>query len=325
VTATSGTRYGTATRHRRRPRLWLAAAAVLIATAAVAAAAWLESPAPTALGAHVAARTRGAGGKALPPGAVAPLLREAVVATEDEHFYHHHGIDLIGVLRALPYDLVHLSLAQGASTITEQVGKLLYLGGDDHNPWRKLEDAALALKLEDRYSKQEILAAYLNSAYFGAGAYGVWAASERYFGLTPHRLDTAQATLLAGLIQAPSAYDPLTHPAAARARQVEVLRALVRTGRLSSGQAASALARPLPLRNGRALPPVHGVDLAAGPAFVWWQLALGAAITSAGVLALLGSRLPRLRTRRALPLLRVLALAAVVLGAAVVVRSFRTA
>ena len=85
--------------------------------------------------------SRGAGAR-VAARAIAPILREAVVATEDERYYRHHGIDLIGVARALPYDLVHLSLAQGASTITEQVAKLLYLGGNDHTPWRKLEDAA---------------------------------------------------------------------------------------------------------------------------------------------------------------------------------------
>ena len=150
-----------------------------------------------------------------------------MVATEDERFYRHHGIDLIGVLRALPYDLVHLSFAQGASTITEQVAKVLYLNGNDHSLWRKLEDAAVAVKLEGRYDKEQILGAYLNSVYFGEGAYGVWRASERYFGVSPRSLDLAQASLLAGLIQAPSAYDPFRDPALARARQVEVLRAMV--------------------------------------------------------------------------------------------------
>lgn len=261
----------------------------------------------------------------LPLSAVAPILRDAVVATEDERFYRHHGIDLIGVLRAIPYDAVHLSFAQGASTITEQVGKLLYLGGNDHSPWRKLEDAALALKLEGRYSKEQILAAYLDSAYFGEHAYGAWAASERYFGIRPRRLDAAQATLLAGLIQAPSAYDPFAHPAAARARQVEVLRSLVRTGFLTAEEAAAALARPLRLRTGAALAPVRGLDLAPGPAFVWWQLALGAGIAAAGLLALLGSRLPRVRVIRGLPVPRLLALIAVLFGAATVVRSFRSA
>src|SRR5580765_4303951 len=187
--------------------VWSVASGVAIAAAALFAAAWLASPTPTRLDARVQARLP-ASAHAVTLDEVSPLLREAVVATEDERFYRHRGVDLIGVARALPYDLVHLSFAQGASTITEQVAKLLYLGGDDHSPWRKLEDAAVALKLEGRYTKEQILAAYLNSAYFGDGATGVRSASERYFGVAPGRLTTAQATLLAGLVQAPSAYDP---------------------------------------------------------------------------------------------------------------------
>ena len=148
---------------------------------------------------------------------IAPVVLKAVVATEDERFYRHDGIDVIGVLRALPYDVSHFSYAQGASTITEQVAKLLYLNGNDHSPWLKLEDAAVALKLEGRYSKNQILAAYLDSVYFGEGAYGIWAASERYFGVQPHALTMAEASLLAGLIQAPSAYDPFPFPETARA------------------------------------------------------------------------------------------------------------
>ena len=226
-----------------RRRAALAAAALIVVVTFVAASAWVAGPAATALQARVQSRLHGTGGRAVAASAIAPILRDAVVATEDERFYRHHGIDIIGVIRALPYDLVHLSFAQGASTITEQVGKLLYLGGNDHTLWRKLEDAALALKLEGRYTKEQILAAYLNSAYFGEGAYGAWAASERYFSVRPLKLNTAQATLLAGLIQAPSAYDPIAHPAAARARQVEVLRSLVRNGFLTEEEAAATLAR----------------------------------------------------------------------------------
>ena len=258
-------------RHPVRTVVAVAAAAA----AALFAAAWLESPTPTSLDARVQARLP-APGRVLTLDQVSPLLREAVVATEDERFYRHRGVDLIGVARALPYDLVHLSFAQGASTITEQVAKLLYLGGDDHSPWRKLEDAALALKLEGRYTKEQILAAYLNSAYFGEGATGIRAASERYFGVPQARLTTAQASMLAGLVQAPSAYDPYRHPTLARERQIAVMRSLVRSGDLTETEASRALARPLRLRDGRTLAPVRGIDLAPGPAFAWWQLALGA-------------------------------------------------
>ena len=166
-----------------RGRPCAALAAVVAACAALGGAAWLVSPTPSALGHRVEARLRGTGGRAIQLSKMPLILQHAVVATEDERFYRHHGIDVIGVLRALPYDITHLSLAQGASTITEQVAKVLYLDGNDHNPWRKLEDAAVAVKLENRYSKATILAAYLNSAYFGEKAYGVQAAAERYFGL----------------------------------------------------------------------------------------------------------------------------------------------
>jgi penicillin-binding protein 1A len=252
-------------------------------------------------------------------------MREAVVATEDERFYRHHGIDIIGVIRALPYDVVHLSFAQGASTITEQLAKVLYLAGNDHTPWRKLEDATVALKLEGRYSKEQILAAYLNSAYFGEGAYGVWAASNRYFGVSPRKLGRARATLLAGLIQAPSAYDPLDHPAAARARQVDVLRSLERNGFITEGEAASTLARPLPLLGGRELPPAYGVDLSLGPAFIWWQLAFGATVAAIGATGLATSRLRRFHGMRGLIAGRLALLALIAAGAATVVRSFRLA
>jgi membrane peptidoglycan carboxypeptidase len=309
----------------RRHPFRLAFAAVVLTLGVAASAAWKASPAGTALDARVEARLRQDGGRAIGLSEVAPILREAVVATEDERFYRHHGIDLIGLFRALPYDVVHLSFAQGASTITEQVAKILYLQGNDHSPWRKLEDAALALKLENRYAKEQILGAYLDSVYFGEGAYGVWAASKRYFGVPPRRLGPGQASLLAGLIQAPSAYDPLRHPQAARARQIEVLRSLVRNGDLTEREAASALARPLRLRGGRIVPAVQGIELAPGPAFVWWELAVGAAIALLGTAALVTSRLPRFRLGRGMLAVRALSLVLALLGAAAVVRSFRTA
>jgi penicillin-binding protein 1A len=253
------------------------------------------------------------------------ILREAVVATEDERFYRHHGIDIIGVIRALPYDLTHLSFAEGASTITEQLAKVLYLDGNDHNPWRKLQDAAVAVKLEDRYSKAEILAAYLNTAYFGGGATGVQAAANHYFAIPARMLDAAQATLLAGLIQAPSFYDPLQDPSLARARQIDVLRSLVRSKYLKEPTAAALLAQPLRLNNGSTLPPLRGVDLSPGPSFVWWQLALGATITLIGAIALIGARQRRLHDPRALMAIRVLSALVLISGAAAIIRAFRTA
>jgi hypothetical protein len=296
----------------------------VLAVVALGTAAWLASPTPTELATSVETRLHKTTGKPVGPGAIPPILRDAVVSTEDERFYRHHGIDLIGVIRALPYDLTHLSFAQGASTITEQVAKVLYLGGDDHSPWRKVEDAAVAWKLENRYTKAQILAAYLNSAYFGENAYGIRAASERYFGIPPQRLDAAQASLLAGLIQAPSLYDPYRDPALARARQAEVLRSLVRSG-FQLGRATSMLARPLRLRSGVTLPPVRGVNLAPGPAFDWGQLLLGAAIVLVAVAGLAATRWRRGLLPRAVLTFRLLLFAIAVLGATAIVRSFRTA
>ena len=300
-------------------------ALLVLAAVAVGAAAWVASPTPSALATLVQARLHKTTGKAVAAHAIPTILREAVVATEDERYYRHHGIDLIGVVRALPYDITHLSFAQGASTITEQVAKVLYLGGNDHSPWRKLEDAALAWKLENRYTKAQILTAYLNSAYFGENAYGIRAASERYFGIPPRRLDTAQASLLAGLIQAPSLYDPYRNPALARARQIDVLRSLVRNRFLGLRQAMRTAAQPLRLRMGVTLPATRGVDLAPGPAFVWWQLLLGAAVVLAAAAGLAVTQRRRDWLPRGLLAFRLVLLAVAVIGAAAIVRSFRTA
>jgi len=300
-------------------------AVVVVAFCVVGVAAWVTSPSPGGLESRVDSRLRGTGGRPVPLSAIAPVLQHAVVATEDERFYQHDGVDVLGVLRALPFDVTHLSLAQGASTITEQVAKVLYLNGDDRTPWRKLQDAALALKLESRYSKAQILGAYLDSVYFGEGTYGAWAASEHYFGVPPARLGTAQASLLAGLIQAPSAYDPARHPALARARQVEVLRSLVRTGFLDEKAAATIAGSPLRLDRTGALPPVTNVDLAPGSAFTWWQLSLGAAVALAGAAVLAALRRRRPGAMHGLLVLRAASILLVVLGIGVAIRAFRTA
>lgn len=138
------------------------------------------APSPAGLHARFNAQLRATGAEPVDLSSVAPPLRDAVVATEDERFYQHQGVDLIGVLRAIPYDIRHLAFRQGASTITEQLAKVLYFGGHDHAPWRKAQVAALAVRLEARYSKEEILGDYLNAVYFGAGAWGIAKASETY-------------------------------------------------------------------------------------------------------------------------------------------------
>jgi len=271
-----------------RPRLRLLVPSVLVAAlAALLGAAWVAAPALNNFGARLAAREQTTGvGEAVPLQQIAPVMREAIVATEDERFYSNHGIDLLGIARAIPYDIAHLSFAQGASTITEQLAKLLYLNGNDHSPWRKLEDLALALKVSTRYSKEHVLDAYLNSVYFGGSAYGIGAAANAFFATTPARLDLAQASLLAGLVQAPTAYDPLTHPLAARERQVEVLRSLVRDGYATSSAATRVVAMPLRLRGISQLPALSGVVVASQPAFALRLLAFGVALIVAATIAL---------------------------------------
>ncbi len=188
------------------------------------------------------------GGVSASQAAVAPASRIArsIVAIEDERFYEHDGIDVIGVARAT-WNNASGGNRQGASTITQQLAKVLYTDGS-HSIERKLETIGLALKLEDRYSKRQILDMYLNSVYFGAGCVGVVCASERYFGKLPGRLDWAEASMLAGLPQAPSAYDPLRSFARARVRQREVLDALTREGVLSRIAADAAFAELHSLR-----------------------------------------------------------------------------
>jgi membrane peptidoglycan carboxypeptidase len=317
----SGAAWALATRRRS---IWLGLGVVAALAGTLVVAVWNASPDAAGLGARVQLRLSAEGGKLVELKDISPMLLEAVVATEDERFYRHNGIDLLGVLRALPYDVSHLSYAQGASTITEQVAKVLYLKGNDHSLWLKLEDAAVAVKLERRYSKAQILAAYLNSVYFGEGAYGIRAASERYFGVVPRDLTAAEASLLAGLIQAPSAYDPFRSPEAARSRQISVLRALVGNGVISVEQASALLARPLELRGHRALPPVRGVDLSPGPAFVWWQLAAGVTVSLLAATALAASRVANLGRMRFALAIRAVLIVLCVSGLVVVVRSFRT-
>jgi membrane peptidoglycan carboxypeptidase len=273
-------------RRNRRVGRWLAlgAAAVCILLVGAIALAWITSPSTSSILSLIPARARARGGTPVALSGIAPSLRQAVVDTEDERFYRHHGVDLIGVGRALVYDISHATTAQGASTITEQLVKDLYLGGDDHSPWRKLEAAAMAVRVEDHLTKAQILDGYLDTVYFGHQAYGVETASRRYFGVSAAALSPSQATLLAGLIQAPSADDPYLHPIAARDRQVEVVASMVRNGHLPPAQGERILSAPLFLANGNRLPSVGLPALTAPSIFAPTDLWPGAFL----VLAALG-------------------------------------
>jgi penicillin-binding protein 1A len=168
-------------------------------------------------------------------------LKDATVAVEDKRFYEHHGIDFIGVARAALADLSAGHIVQGASTITEQYIKNAYLGSET-GLVRKVREAVLAWELENQWSKDQILTAYLNTVYYGSGAYGVQAAAETYFHLPVSRLSLAQCALLAGLPQFPAGYSPVSESDAALARRNTVLQLMEQQGYITARQEATAAA-----------------------------------------------------------------------------------
>jgi penicillin-binding protein 1C len=186
----------------------------------------------------------------LPLSEVPLSLRRAVVATEDAGFYRHPGIDPIAIGRAIVDNALHLETRSGASTITQQLARNVYMDERERasaSPVRKLREMALALRLERQYSKDEILERYLNRVYFGNLAYGVEAAARTYFGKSARELDLAESALLAGMLQAPSSYDPFRHLDAAQSRQRTVLALMVDAGYITRSQSAAAAMEPLAL------------------------------------------------------------------------------
>ena len=182
---------------------------------------------------------RAHGATRVPLAQVPDQLSEALIAIEDERFYQHRGIDTQGLVRAALTDLYHRRALQGASTLTQQLVKVVYLNGNDDG-WRKIPDLLLTLKVEARFDKHTILENYFNGVYYGHGAYGIGAASETYFKEPPIKLDLARASMLAGLPQSPSYYDPFQNPCSARARQFNVLAQMSHDGYISQEQAARA-------------------------------------------------------------------------------------
>jgi 1A family penicillin-binding protein len=170
---------------------------------------------------------------------IAPMMKQATVAVEDERFYQHHGIDVEGVARALVMDIKAGAVVQGGSTITAQYVKNAYIGGE-RSVARKVREAYLSWQLEDRWSKDQILTQYLNTVYFGAGAYGVEAASRTYFHKSAAKLTLRQAALLAALIRLPSAYSPTTDPKQAKQRRDLVLDLMASQGYITQEAATEA-------------------------------------------------------------------------------------
>ena len=182
------------------------------------------------------AQLHGAVNRVIAPSSQLPVfLKEATVAIEDKRFYHEHGVDFQGIARAALADLSAGRIVQGGSTITEQYVKNAYLSGGD-TLTRKVYEAVLAWELADRWSKNRILTAYLNTVYYGDGAYGVQAAARTYFHRNVAKLTLAQAALLAGLPQDPNGYSPIFDPADALARRNLVLQQMASQGYITQAQ-----------------------------------------------------------------------------------------
>ena len=180
-------------------------------------------------------------------------LRQATIAVEDASFYSNSGIDMRGIARAVWANLRSGAIVSGGSTITQQLARGFLLDpatARERSFSRKLREALLALKLTAAYSKDDILALYLNQSYYGGQSYGVEAAAQHFFGKPVRDLDLAECALLAGLPQAPSRYDPFAAREAALARQADVLDAMARAGYVSPAQAAAAKAEPLQFGGG---------------------------------------------------------------------------
>ena len=168
------------------------------------------------------------------------IYLEAVVAVEDHRFRQHCGIDIIAIARATWNNIKSWSLREGGSTITQQLAKNLYFT-QEKVLTRKAAEAFMAWAIEKQYTKDEILELYVNSIYFGSGYYNVRQASEGYFGKAPAQMTPYECTLLAGVPNAPSAYDPAQNPGLARQRQKKVVEQMVERGCLSAAQAREAL------------------------------------------------------------------------------------
>jgi len=195
---------------------------------------------------------------------ISDVMKQAIVDIEDSRFYDHNGLDVQGTARALAKNLAAGEIAEGGSTLTQQLVKQTLLqtadtpeereAADDKTVGRKLKEARLALALEQTYSKEEILARYLNIAYFGHSAYGIQAAAQTYFSVNAIDLTLPQAATLAGLVQRPNDDDPINHPEAGATRRNQVLQRMHDLGHISDQELAEVSATPVPTVEG-AKPP----------------------------------------------------------------------
>ncbi|HYV16605.1 MAG TPA: transglycosylase domain-containing protein [Conexibacter sp.] len=217
------------------------------------------------------------------PSQIAAAMKHAIIATEDQHFYSNPGYDLKGIARALYEDVGQQRAAQGASTITQQFVKTALEAQNDRTIFQKLREAALAYHLTRKWSKEKILTEYLNAIYFGNGAYGIESAARVYFGsrhgfnqaggcgstpanMCAAELTTPEAAMIAGIVASPSAYDPITHHAAAEARRNLVLRKLRDQGYITPSEYATDVQDPLPTQTDLTPP----TEKSESPYFTSW-------------------------------------------------------
>jgi penicillin-binding protein 1A len=220
------------------------------------------------------------------PSQIPQIAKEAVVSIEDKRFQSNSGVDVRGIARAFIQDIAHKGSVQGASTIEQQFIKNALQAQSHRTIFEKLREVALAFQLSHKWSKEKIITAYLNTIYFGNGAYGIEAAAQTYFGrdvnhlgcgtpnhqLCVEQLQPWEAAMLAGIIQSPTAYDPATHPAAARTRRNVVLRQMLEQGFLTSAVYAQSIGQALPAAKDIQAPTeqtIEGVD--AGYFTSWVQ------------------------------------------------------
>jgi penicillin-binding protein 1A len=188
---------------------------------------------------------------------ISPIMKQAIVAVEDRRFWEHQGVDYRGILRAVWADIQHKAVVEGGSTITQQFVKNAYTH-QERTISRKLKEAALAWQLERKWSKDRILTAYLNTIYFGNGAYGIEMAARVYFHDHASDLTLAQSALLAGLPASPGAYDPAANPSAAEQRRRTVLQMMHDEGLITLKEQLTADSQPLPKPKNIHLPPTAG-------------------------------------------------------------------
>lgn len=175
---------------------------------------------------------------------VSKYVIQCLIATEDRDFYNHHGVSFKGILRGILKTIT--GSTQGGSTLTMQLARNLFLS-NERTISRKVKEIELAEELEKKYTKDEILLMYLNTVYFGRGAYGIWTAAEEYFNKTPDKLSMTESAALVGMVQSPNGYDPVKHPGRMLNRRNEVLHNLVEVGKLQSSEFEKLKEKPLGL------------------------------------------------------------------------------